>query len=150
MALSYLLLTLYLIVSKLLWLWDTMPLGHHKVSKLLLVIFIIFYHQLLLEVPKKRAMGWPFKKVDFTSNDFIFHLFDAITISIDRMFPLQYVGESVWISPFQHLKKQNCLLKTFFKNSDRDDSGIFLPFFPSRTNLKLHNISVTLRWLKRS
>ena len=28
-------------------------------------------------------------------------------------------------------------------NSNLDDSGISLPVFPSRTNLKLHNISVT-------
>ena len=27
-------------------------------------------------------------------------------------------------------------------NSDLNDAGIFLPVFPSRTNLKLHNISV--------
>ena len=33
--------------------------------------------------------------------------------------------------------------KHFSKNSNLDDSGIFLPVFPSRTNLKLHNISVT-------
>ena len=31
----------------------------------------------------------------------------------------------------------------FSNNSNLDDSGIRLPFFPSRTNLKLHNISVT-------
>ena len=29
------------------------------------------------------------------------------------------------------------------KNSNLDDSGISLPVFPSKTNLKLHNISVT-------
>ena len=28
-------------------------------------------------------------------------------------------------------------------NSNLDNSGIFLPVFPSRTKLKLHNISVT-------
>ena len=31
----------------------------------------------------------------------------------------------------------------FFRNSHLDDSGISLPVFPSRTNLKLYNISVT-------
>ena len=31
----------------------------------------------------------------------------------------------------------------FSKNSNLDDSGISLPVFPSRTNLKLYNISVT-------
>ena len=41
-----------------------------------------------------------------------------------------------------HLIKQNCLLKTF-------DSGVSLPLFPSRTNLKLHNISVTLKMVRK-
>ena len=33
--------------------------------------------------------------------------------------------------------------KNFPTNSNLDDSGISLPVFPSRTNLKLHNISTT-------
>ena len=33
--------------------------------------------------------------------------------------------------------------ENFSKNSNLDDSGISLPVFPSRTNLKPHNISVT-------
>ena len=33
--------------------------------------------------------------------------------------------------------------ENFSKNFNLDDSGIFLPVFPSRPNLKLHNISVT-------
>ena len=35
------------------------------------------------------------------------------------------------------------------KNSNLDDSGISLHFFPSRTNLKLHNISVTSKMVKK-
>ena len=35
------------------------------------------------------------------------------------------------------------------KNSNLDDSGISLPVFPSRTNLKLHNISVTPKIVKK-
>ena len=46
-----------------------------------------------------------------------------------------------------HLIKQNCLLKT--KNSNLDDSGITLPVCPSRTNLKLHIIYVTLKMVKK-
>ena len=34
------------------------------------------------------------------------------------------------------------------KNSNLDDSGIYLPVFPSRTNLKLHNISVSPNMVK--
>ena len=47
-----------------------------------------------------------------------------------------------------HLTKQNCLLKTY-KNSNLDDSGISLPVFSSRTNLKLHYISVTPKMVKK-
>ena len=36
-----------------------------------------------------------------------------------------------------------------FKNSNHDDSDISLPVFPSRTNLKLHNISVTPKMVKK-
>ena len=35
------------------------------------------------------------------------------------------------------------------KNSNLDDSGISLPDFPSRTNLKLHNIFVSLKMVKK-
>ena len=44
--------------------------------------------------------------------------------------------------------KAKWLAKTFFKNSTFDDSGIYLPVFPSRTNLKLR-ISVTLKIVKK-
>ena len=47
-----------------------------------------------------------------------------------------------------HLIKQNFLLKTFLK-THLDDSGISLPVFLSRTNMKLHNISVTLKMVKK-
>ena len=35
------------------------------------------------------------------------------------------------------------------KDSNLDDSGISFPVFPSRTNLKLHNISVTPKMVKK-
>ena len=34
-------------------------------------------------------------------------------------------------------------------NSNLDDPGISLPVFPSRTNLKLHNISVTPKMVRK-
>ena len=40
------------------------------------------------------------------------------------------------------------LAENFSKNSNLDDSGISLPVFPSRTNLKLHNIYVTPKMVK--
>ena len=44
--------------------------------------------------------------------------------------------------------KANRLLN-FPENSNLDDSGISLPVFPSRTNFKLHNISVTPKMVKK-
>ena len=41
--------------------------------------------------------------------------------------------------------KVKLFAKNFSKNSNLDDSSISLPVFPSRTNLKLHNISITAK-----
>ena len=47
-----------------------------------------------------------------------------------------------------NLIQQNCLLKTFQKNSNHN-SGTSLSVVASRTNLKLHNISVTPKMVKK-
>ena len=45
--------------------------------------------------------------------------------------------------------KAKLFTENFSKNSNLDNSGISFPFFPSRTNLKLHNISVTPKIVKK-
>ena len=45
--------------------------------------------------------------------------------------------------------KAKLFAENFSKNSNLDDSGVSLPVFPSRTNLKLHNISVTPKMVKK-
>ena len=45
--------------------------------------------------------------------------------------------------------KAKLFAENFSKNSDLDDSGISLSVFPSRTNLKLHNISVSPKMVKK-
>ena len=45
--------------------------------------------------------------------------------------------------------KAKLFAKNFSKSSNLDDSGISLPVFPSRTNLKLHNISITPKMVKK-
>ena len=45
--------------------------------------------------------------------------------------------------------KAKLFAENFSKNSNLDDSGISLPVFPSRTNLKLHNISVSPKMVKK-
>ena len=59
-------------------------------------------------------------------------------------------GESAIPPQFNSLKvlssasdKTKVFAKNFSKNSNLEDSGIYLPVFPPRTNLKLHSISVT-------
>ena len=39
--------------------------------------------------------------------------------------------------------------ENFSKNSNLNDSGISLPVFPSKTNLKLHNISITFKMVRK-
>ena len=45
--------------------------------------------------------------------------------------------------------KSKLFAENFSKNTNLDDSGISLPVFPYRTNLKLHNISVTPKMVKK-
>ena len=45
--------------------------------------------------------------------------------------------------------KAKLFAESFSLNSNLDDSGVSLPVFPSRTNLKLHNISVTPKMVRK-
>ena len=45
--------------------------------------------------------------------------------------------------------KGKLFVENFSMNSNFDDSSISLPVFPSRTNLKLHNISVTPKMVRK-
>ena len=45
--------------------------------------------------------------------------------------------------------KAKLFAENLFKNSNLKDSGIPLPASPSRANLKLHNISVTPKMVKK-
>ena len=45
--------------------------------------------------------------------------------------------------------KAKFFAETFSETSNLDDSGHSLPVFPSRTNLKLYNISVTSKMVKK-
>ena len=45
--------------------------------------------------------------------------------------------------------KEKLFARNFSKNSNLDDPGISLPVFPSRTNFKLYNISITHKIVKK-
>ena len=51
---------------------------------------------------------------------------------------------------FSASDKAKLFVENFSRNSNLDDLGISLPVFPSRTNLKLHNIYATPKMVKRS
>ena len=59
---------------------------------------------------------------------------------------LYLLYSTAWVCCLLHAKLFD---EDFSKNSNLDDLGISLPVFPSRTNLKLHNISVTLKMVKK-
>ena len=67
-----------------------------------------------------------------------------------------YKGKSAITPLFKDLEmlssasdKAKLFAENFSKKSNLDDSGISLPVFPSRTNLKLHIISVTPKMVKK-
>ena len=60
--------------------------------------------------------------------------------------PSLFNGPEVLSSAFD---KAQLFAENFSKNTNLDDSGISLPVFPYRTNLKLHNISVTPKMVKK-
>ena len=61
--------------------------------------------------------------------------------------PPLFSCSEVWSSTSDRAK---LFAKYFSKNSNLDDSGISLPVFHSKTNVKLHNISITPKMVKKS
>ena len=62
---------------------------------------------------------------------------------------LYFLYSTVWRCCLLYLIEQNLFAENFSMNSNFDDSGISLPVFHSRTNLKLHNISVTPKMVRK-
>ena len=60
--------------------------------------------------------------------------------------PSLFNGPEVLSSAFD---KTELFAENFSLNSNLDDSGVSLPVFPARTNLKLHNISVTPKMITK-
>ena len=60
--------------------------------------------------------------------------------------PPLFSGPELLSSAFD---KAKLFPENFSKNSSLDHLGISLPVFPSRTNLKLHSISVTPKMVKK-
>ena len=80
--------------------------------------------------------------------NFAFRTFGKLPIVFSTKVSLLYLlfnGPEVLSSASD---KAKLLAENFSKNSNLDDSGISLPVFSTRTNLKLHNISVTPKMVK--
>ena len=72
--------------------------------------------------------------------------FGELPIVFSKKVNLLFNGPEVLPSASE---KAKLFAENFSKDSNLDDSGISLPVFPSRTNLKLHNISVTPKMVKK-
>ena len=71
---------------------------------------------------------------------------NSILNEVKSAIPPLFNGSKVFSSASD---KAKLFPKNFSKNYHLHDSGIFLPVFPSKTNLKLHNISITLKMVKK-
>ena len=75
--------------------------------------------------------------------------FDGLLIMFSKKVNLLYLLYSMTARCYLlHLLKQNCLLKTFPRILILMIGESLYLFFPFRTNLKLHNISVTPKMVK--
>ena len=89
-------------------------------------------------------------KQSITSQKFRPRNFGKLPIVFSTKVNLLYVLYSTaWRYCLLLLIKRNCLLKNFLKNYNSNDSHISLPLFPSRTNLKLNNISITPKMVQK-
>ena len=79
------------------------------------------------------------------SRDF-WRIVDSVINEGKSAIPPLFNGPKVLSSAYD---KAKLFAENFSMNSNLDDSGISLPVFPSRTNLKLHNISVTPKMVRK-
>ena len=90
-------------------------------------------------------------KESITSQKLVFRDFWQIANSVlnkgKSAIPSLFNGPEVLSSPSDKAKLST---ENFSKNSNPDVSGISLPGFPSRTNLKLHNISVSPKMVRKA
>ena len=72
---------------------------------------------------------------------------DLLIVFSTKVNLLQLLYSMTWRCCILHLIKQNCLLKTVLRTLILMTWYLFI--FPSRTTLKLHNISVTRKMVKK-
>ena len=71
----------------------------------------------------------------------------VFSVGVRLLYPLYSMTQRCCLL---YLIRQKIVAKTFSENSNLDDSEYLLPAFSSKTNLKLHNISVTPEVVQRS
>ena len=106
----------------------------------------------------KRVLEAAKQKSPLLPRNLVLESFSELIIVFSTKIDLLYLLYSVSAIPplFSDLEvlssasdKTKLFAKNFSKNSNLDDSVISLPVFPSRTNLKLHNVSVTPKIVKK-
>ena len=86
------------------------------------------------------------QKNELLPRNLVLGIFDSVLNKGKPAIPSLFNGSKVLSSASD---KAKLFAKNFSKNSNFDDSGISLPAFPSRTNLKLHNIFITPKMVKK-
>ena len=82
----------------------------------------------------------------FLSSDYFWRIANSVLNKVKSAIPPLFNGPEVLSSASDKVK---LFAENFSKNSNLDDSGISLPVFHSRTNLKLHNNSAILKMVKK-
>ena len=87
-------------------------------------------------ITSQKGGSWDFRRIT-----------NSVLNKVKSSIPSLFNGPEVLSSVSD---KAKLCAENFLKNSNLVGSGIFLPVFPSRTNLKLHNISLTPKILEKS
>ena len=76
----------------------------------------------------------------------LWQIANSVPNKVKSAIPLLFKAPEVFSSGSD---KAKLFAENFSKNANHDESGISLPVFPFRTNLKLHNISVAPKMVKK-
>ena len=120
---------------------------HTLESRIFPVMYILLWRWILLNRVSKSKQAQPISQ----ERKYIWVVFFPIIlfkngISVNnfrKYIPPLFSGLEVLSSTSDLSDKAKLFAENFSKNSNLDDSGVSLPVFPSGTNLKLQNISIT-------
>ena len=116
------------------------------IGMVFLIILEMFYERISLNLV---VLLLP---VNFVSQFWLEKCLLEVALALRQLNPIHKRANSLFNGPevlSSACDKAKLIPKNFFKNSNPDNPGISLPIFPFRTDLKLHNISVTPKLVRK-